>query len=193
MSSKVVVSREKLKNYLTAFYQTNKILNKLLKYEGISVEIDKDVVTTILREYQRHLSCLHTTMKISGGGKVDSHKIAALFTMLIVKHSNVVKASSRINCNTSFQIIPHIYFAYVYSLVIMEAMYNINRSGDDRIIFDTNTSYLKEFVKLIYANRDIITIPVMAPECGKHFSGIFLLSHLYYFIEEVADKKPDID
>lgn len=185
-----LVSREKLKNYTTAFYKTRNILNDLLEYEKISVDVDKEVIVIILKEYKKHLECLHTTMKISGDGKVDSHKIAALFTMLIVKHSNVVKATSKTNSNTSFQVIPFIYFAYIYSLVIMEAMYNIDRS--EKVVFDTNTSYLKEFVKLIYANRDIITIPVMIPECGKHFNGIFLLSHLYYFIEEVADKKPDV-
>ena len=130
-------------------------------------------------------------MNFTGDKKVDSHKIAALFTMLIVKHSNVIKSHCTQGENTTFKIIPHIYFAYVYSIVIMESIYNANIQ--EKVIFNTNMSYAKEFVKLIYANREIVTIPVMMPDCGKAFNGIFLLSHLFYFIEVAADKQPDIN
>lgn len=181
----------KQKNYLTSFYHTKNILNDLLKKEGVTVELDETIIFIIIQEYKKHLKCLKTTMNALGGkDRVDSHKVAALFLMLIVKHSNVVKATSKISSNTTFNTIPYIYFAFVYGVVVMEAIYNINRA--EKQIFNIHMSYAKEFVKLIYANRDIVTIPVNIPRCGKEFNGIFLLSHLFYFIEKVAEKRTDI-
>jgi len=186
-----LLPKEKQKNYLASFYHTKNILNSLLEKEGITIEINPAMVAVIIREYKKHLQCLKTTMNALGDkDRVDSHKVAALFLMLIVKHKDVISCTSRISLNTTFNTIPYIYFAFVYGVVIMESMYNAKR--DSKVIFNTNMTYAKEFVKLIYANRNIVTIPVMMPKCEKEFSGIFLLSHLFYFIEEVADKKSDI-
>ena len=183
-------SKEKFQNYAVSFYKAKDILNDLLASENIVVDINQDILVVILKEYKKNLNCLRKVMKEHRDDRVDSHKIVALFTMLIVKHNKVITIPKGMNQKSTFQTIPYIYFAYIYSIVVMEIMYNIDK--EEKVIFNTNINYLKEFVKLIYANRNIITIPVTMPKCEKAFNGIFLLSHLYYFVEEVADKQPDI-
>ena len=190
MSNQSLLPKEKQKNYLTSFYYTKDLLNELLKEEGIAIDINPTIVGDIIKEYSKHLKCLKTVMGAVGDkDRVDSHKVAALFLMLIVKHSNVITSTSKTTVNTTFNTIPYMYFAFIFGVVIMEAMYNVARK--EKVVFNINMTYAKEFVKLIYANRDIVTFPVMMSNCGKEFSGIFLLSHLFYFVEEVADKKSD--
>jgi len=190
MSVDKELPKNKQKNYLTSFYHTKILLNEILEHEGIVVDIDETIVKDIIKEYPKHLKCLRRVMDSMGEkDRVDSHKVSALFLMLIIKHKNVVSATSKTTETTTFNTIPHIYFAFVYGVVIMESIYNIDKK--EKVVFNINTTYVKEFVKLIYANKDIVTIPVMMPKCEKEFSGIFLLSHLFYFIEKTADKQPD--
>ena len=52
MSNQDLLSRDKLKNYLTSFYKTKELLNNILEKEGIKVELDQDNYCNIERIYK---------------------------------------------------------------------------------------------------------------------------------------------
>ena len=187
-----VLNKEKITNYLEAFDRSFEILKEEEEY--IEYIYNKDDILVIFQDYDKIAKCVKIAMeKHTQDEFIDSHKIAAIFVMLLLKHSKLITAAhikyeapDDFDDDSIMAKLPHIYFAFILGTVIVEGMYNV-KNGTNKI-FDIKSDYAIDFVKLVYANEKAIASPLQLADCDNRINGIFFLSHLFYFVEIMADK-----
>lgn len=184
----VVLTQEKKRNYFRAFQTAFKIFKDEIAKDK-NFEINNNIVASIINKYDNLGKCLKQAMNHTHRDEnIDSHKIASIFLVLILKNHDVIipPALKEKGEDSTFYHIPHIYFGFILGVVIMESIHNIDK--EDKITYDVNTKYGKEFAKMIFANKKAIITPAISAECNESIKGIFCLSHIFYFIERTADK-----
>lgn len=208
-----ILTEKKIRNYLGAFREAFKLFDNEINKELVQVEdqelkkmyfnYDNTKLKEILRDYSKIAKCVKDAMGKSLGGKlpkelvsdeefIDSHKIASIFVIVILKHSDVIKTFiTNTGETTTVAKIPHIYFAFVLGVVIIEGMYNA-KNPDNQKTFYINKDYWTDFVKLVYANREAIQKPLSFVECNGSINGLFFMSHLFYFIEKECETSAKI-
>lgn len=185
-----VINKDKAKNYFIAIVKSFEILRDIAKKEGIELNLNKNRLLSVVKKYDFMLFCLKKTIMSMGDAQfVDSHKISALFLVSLLHQKDIVTA--RCTKTTAMSVYPYIYLAFVLGNVIMENMFNEANKTESRIVYNINMNYAKEFVKLIHSNENALLLPAIAVECNSTYKGMFFLSHLFYFIEQVADKQAD--
>lgn len=183
-----ILTKDKQLNYITALIKSIRELQEQASQCGITITFDNLIAKNILKDYEKMLKCLKThTMHINHSDRIDSHKIAALFLVSILKNFTIVQSESRI-FNASLQVIPYIHLSFIMGIYIMESMYNADEH--EKVSFKIDMKYAKEFVKLIYANQATIVMPAKSIDCNESYKSIFCLSHLFYFIEKSVEKVP---
>lgn len=183
-----ILTKVKQKNYVTVLLKSIRELQEQAKECEISISFDKNVIKNILKDYDKMLECFKThVMCIDHHDKIDSHKIAAIFLISILKNFDIVKSESK-HTNSPLHVVPFIHLGFIMGICIMESMYN--RGNNKKVEFGIDRKYGNEFVKLIHANKDIFVEPGKSIECNGSYKVIFCLSHLFYFIEKMAGKEP---
>lgn len=187
---KVILSREKQHNYYRAFQTAFQEFKQITGDSRFDIQ-DKEVIS-IIKKYDRIAKCLKQHMNHGDNDHIDSHKISSIFLVLILNNGNLIvkpEPPSYANKQTSaFYLIPEIYFAFILGVVIMEGMYNIGIK--EKVNFEIDNRYGYEFAKMIFANRDNIILIAKNKDCDNTINRIFCLSHIFYFIEKMADKSP---
>lgn len=192
-----ILNVDKQRKYFRAFETAFKLLEELAPH--IPFDLNRGLIKYIFKDYEKIVRCVKKEMmQLNDDENIDSHKISSIFLIVILKHTNIVKAEQRWkdvqkNGLSTFHKIPHIYFAFILGSVIMEALYNEEhkKEGQGQIIFNINMGYGKEFAKMVYANQKTIVTPALT-QCSESAKVVFCMSHIFYFIESVADKQPDI-
>jgi hypothetical protein len=190
-----ILTIEKKRKYAKAFISAFNIFNNMEETKNIEFILNKELIIKIFEDYEKIVKCVKKEMlQLHDNENIDSHKISSIFLIAILKHKNIVTATitekeKKQGILTTFHKLPHIYFAFILGTVIMEGIYNI--SSKIKVTFNINMNYGKEFVKLIYANQQAIISPAHRQVCDATAKGVFCLSHLFYFIEKVADKQED--
>lgn len=194
-----VLNYDKIAKYYIAINSTLSIFSKIAMDDAnIEITVDKNQIFKVLKDYDKVAKCVKKTMFGDNEDMehIDSHKIASIFLVAILKNDKFVIAkrnqqvqkSNIVNDRSTYEEQPAIYFSYILGIVIMEAMYNIGKQ--QRVIYSTDKAYGVEFAKMIYANKDAIISPAKSDVCSNTAKGIFCLSHIFYFIEKSANKKP---
>ncbi|WP_417327660.1 hypothetical protein [Halarcobacter sp.] len=213
----------KIKNYVSAFSEAFNLFNKEMQKEKITFEGQelskmefiycRETVKNVIREYPRVAKCVKEVMGKNVDSKVgepmskdefiDAHKIASIFVMLILKHEGIVKTaytnfdSEEPSETITVAKIPHIFFAFVLGIIIVEGMYNA-KNKDKQKTFIILKEYWVDFAKLVYANKAAIQKPLES-DCNGSINGLFFMSHLFYFVEKecqkfdkkIVEKNPD--
>lgn len=191
-----ILNKEKIIRYIIAFYKTKEIFAEILQTSKLTLNTKDEDLFKILKLYDRIAQCIKVEMfKTSDIENIDSHKISSIFLICLLRYNNFVFVTRNTQSNNSsiisknqerstFEKFPHIYFSYILGIVIMENMYNIEKS--EKIDYQIDMEYGKEFAKLIYGNKDAILHP--SGICNNSIKGVFCLSHIFYFIEKTIIK-----
>ena len=198
-----ILSEEKIKKYLYAFLKAYMTFKDIAKEDAnIEVSLNPNKLINIFQDYEKVASCVKQQMlKLKDGENIDSHKIASIFLVSILKHEQIIIVkyqtqthsrtieSSLIKSKSTYELLPYIYFAFILGVVIMEGMANDVTGQNQQIIYQVDKLYGSEFAKMIYANRNAIILPAKEPFCTESAKGVFCLSHIFYFVEKFANKR----
>lgn len=187
-SDNIVLSKEKRRNYFRAFETTLKIFRNIVNNQNIDLDYKK--VAVIIYKYDKLALCLKEKMgQCSEKDHIDSHKISSLFLILMLKYNTFINLNkANISPNSAYYYLSEIYFAFIFGIVVMESMYNIGKSDSEKKTYKVNKDYGKEFAKMVYANKRAILSPTMSSACNDTIKGAFCLSHIFYFIEQMAER-----
>lgn len=190
-----VLDEAKIKKYITSIYQSFVILKNYANPYDMELEFKPNYLKNIFLMYDKLASCVKEDMNHTDSEEnIDSHKIAAIFLVCLLKYENIIVVNNKIKSVSSsikpqykntFMDFPVIYFSYILGVTIMESIININ--SNTKIKYTINGNYGKEFAKLIYGNKNAILTPTGAI-CNNSIKGIFCLSHIFYFIERTTVK-----
>lgn len=186
-----ILNEEKIKKYVSSFSEAFKLFSDCVSNYDMELEFNGYHFKNVLLMYDKLASCVKDDMNHTETiDNIDSHKIAAIFLVCLLKYENIivvkkknqtVASSIKPQYKNTFLDFPVIYFSYILGIVIMESIININSVPKINYAIDSN--YGKEFAKLIYGNRNAILTPTGAI-CNNSIKGIFCLSHIFYFIEK---------
>lgn len=189
-----VLNKEKIANYILAFNSSIDIFELMLKEKNLSLDVDFKKFFDALILYDRVANCVKVDMEHHKETEnIDSHKIASIFLICLLKFDSIlmVKKNQRTESSSiikktesTYENYPNIYFSYVFGIVLMESIYNIEIINKKS--YEIDMKYGVDFVKLIYGNKSAILHP--SGPCNNSVKGVFCLSHIFYFIEKTINK-----
>lgn len=147
------------------------------------LSFDQYRLSGIIESYKNIRDNIKTLMKQEHVTQIDRHKIAAIFTLAILKHEPI-RLLKKENAN-EYQRNANILLSYAVALSIISDFYFKETKIELASIMKFKPEYTKEYIKLIFNNLKNFESIYVNPK--QDLSNIlFFISHILYHIEEIS-------
>lgn len=182
-----LLTKEKIRNYARAFFTVTKAL--LPKLQNASIDLNHDCILKLFQTYDKIAFCIKEDKESPFyGTNIDSHKISAIFVMVLLKHTDVFRVKKHIADEIPFLDALPMYFSIYLGIQLMEGLYNDNNKSN-QLNYKIDDNYVLEYVKMVRANHSTIIASALNEECNSETDNrVFCLSHLFYQIERNLEK-----